>query len=452
VTELVTRPRGDIVTTFTREAVEEISRRNGEPDWLRDRRLTSYANFLRYPMPSRADEDYRRTDLRRLDLNAFVPPSAELADGAADLPASVAGVLGDTSGDGGLVVQRGGTTVRSSLSDELSAKGVILCSLAEAVQRHPDLVRQYFEHDRIGADEDKWTAMNAAFWTGGTFVYVPSGVEVTLPLRAVFAASDEGQATFTRTLIVAEDYSQLTYVDDCLTIDGATTAGFNAGVVDVVAREGAAVRYCHVQNWGTGLWNFERGRFFAHRDAAVNTLQIAFGSRVTKSFLHANIEEPGVSVEMLGLVFIGGKQHIDHSTWQNHRAGQSLSDLLFKCAAVEEARMVYGGLISIAPGAQRSDAYQNNRNLLLSPTSRADSIPMLEILANDVRCTHGSTTSTVDDDELFYLQSRGLPRADAERMLVEAFFSQVTDRIPLAGVKERVAREIEAQINRLSFG
>jgi Fe-S cluster assembly protein SufD len=451
MTELVTRPRGEIVTTFTREAVEEISRRSGEPDWLRDRRLTSYANFLRYPMPTRADEDYRRTDLRRLDLNAFGPPVDPAGEPPAELPAAVSAVLGDASNDGGLVVQQGGATLRSSLSDELRDKGVILCSLSEAVTSHPDLVRPYFEHDRVGADEDKWTAMNAAFWTGGVFVYVPSGVEATLPLRAVFAASGDGQATFARTLIVADEWSQLTYVDDCLSLDGAEAAGLNAGVVDVVARQGSSVRYCHVQNWGTGLWNLERGRFFAGRDAAVNLLQIAFGSRLTKSFLHAHLDEPGVSAELLGLVFIGGKQHIDHSTLQNHRAGQGMSDLLFKCAAVEDARTVYGGLISIAPGAQRSDAYQNNRNLLLSDTARADSIPMLEIQANDVRCTHGSTTTSVDEEELFYAQSRGLPRADAERLIVEGFFSQVTDRIPLEGVKERIAREIEQQINRLSF-
>jgi Fe-S cluster assembly protein SufD len=448
------------VTTFTRETVEEISRRNREPDWLSDRRLASYANFLRSPMPTRSDEDYRRTDLRRLDLNAFAP-AVEVADpaptaaakggaGFGELPPSVAAVLGDAGKDGGVVVQQGATTLRSSLAEELRAKGVILCSLAEAVRSHPELVRPYFEHERIGADEDKWTAMNAAFWTGGVFVYVPSGVEATLPLRSVFAASGAGQAIFARSLVVAEKWSQLTYVDDCLSTDPAEP-GLSAGLVDVVAKEGSAVRYCHVQNWGTGVWNFERGRFFAQRDAAVNLLQIVFGSRLTKSYLHAHIDEPGVSVELLGLVFIGGQQHIDHSTWQNHRAGQSLSDLLFKCAAVEQARTVYGGLISIAPGAQRSDAYQNNRNLLLSRAARADSLPMLEIQANDVRCTHGSTTSTVDEEELFYAQSRGLPRAEAERLIVEGFFSQVTDRVPLEGVKERVAREIEQQISRLSF-
>jgi Fe-S cluster assembly protein SufD len=317
------------------------------------------------------------------------------------------------------------------------------------VQRHPELVRSYFEHDRIGADEDKWSAMNSAFWSGGAFVYVPSGVEATLPMRTIYALSGAGSATFTRSLVVAEEWSSLTYIEDFLSLDDS--AAFNANVVDVVAKEGSSVRYCHVQNWGTGVWNFERERIHASRDAAVNLLQVGLGSRLTKSFVHGHIDEPGVSLELLGLVFIGGRQHIDHSTWQNHRAGQSMSDLLFKCAVLEEARSVYGGLISIDPGAQRSDAYQNNRNLLLSESARADSIPMLEIQANDVRCTHGSTTSSVDEEELFYLRSRGLPRAEAERLILEGFFSQVTDRIPLEGVKDRVSAEIEKQINKLRF-
>jgi Fe-S cluster assembly protein SufD len=272
---------------------------------------------------------------------------------------------------------------------------------------------------------------------------------VALPLRAIFAHAGGDVATASRTLIVAEAWSNVTFVDDYLSLNGG--AGLNTSVVDVVAREGSVVRYCHVQNWGTGVWNFERERFFASRDAAINVLQVGLGSRLTKAFVQANINEPGVSAELLGLVFIGGRQHIDHSTLQNHQAGQSMSDLLFKCAVLEDARSVYGGLIAIAPGAQRSDAYQNNRNLLLSSTARADSIPMLEILANDVRCTHGSTTSSVDEEELFYLQSRGLPRAEAERVIVEGFFSQVTDRVPLEGVKARLAREVEKQISRLSF-
>lgn len=419
---------------FSREAVEEISARLNEPSWLRERRLEALATFDRLPIPTRADEEYRRTDLRRLRLEEFAP-----GDGGTGVPAAVQAVLGDKGEDGGVLAFNNGTLVHSSVQ----ADGVVLCSLEEAVRTHPELVRTHF-----GADDDKWSAMNSAFWTGGTFVYVPNGVEATLPLRAVYAQAGDNTATFHKTLIVADDWSNVTFVEDDLSIGGA---GFNASVTDVVAKEGSAVRYCHIQNWGTGVWNFERTRFHAKRDAAVNVLQVGLGSRLTKSFVHAHMDEPGVSCELLGLVFIGGKQHIDHSTLQDHRAGHCISDLLFKCAMLENARSVYGGLIRIAPGAQRSDAYQNNRNLLLSSTSRADSIPMLEILANDVRCTHGSTTSSVDEEELFYLRSRGLPKAQANRLIVEGFFSPVVDRIPLEGVKDRLAGEIERQINRLSF-
>jgi Fe-S cluster assembly protein SufD len=384
-----------------------------EPTWLAERRKASAAAFEKLPLPTRQDEDYRRSDLRRLDLKAYTP------DGAAP--------------------------------PELSAapEGVIISTLAEAAERHPDLVRPYLEDDRVGADEDKWSAMNGANWKHGVFVYVPEGVEVSVPLHATWTHPGGNAAMFPRTLIVAEPWSNVTVVDD---MQGGGDGGFAAPVVDVVAREGAAVRYYHLQNWSPQVWNFARERLFAKRDASIHLLQVALGSRFTKAYIHAHLDEPGVNAELVGLTFIGGKQHVDHSTLQNHRSGQTLSDLLFKCAMLEEARSVYGGLIAIHPNAQRSDAYQNNRNLLLSPNARADSLPMLEIMANDVRCTHGSTTRSVDEEEVFYLQSRGLPRAQAERMLVEGFFADVLDKIPLADIRERLEAAIGEKIARLSFG
>lgn len=441
---------------FTRAAVESLSDRRDEPAWLRERRLAAFETFERLPIPTRQDEDYRRTDLRRLRLERFTLSTGTPASAPTSLeawPADVRELMvesGQGPTDSGALIALDGAPVASRTAPDL-ADGVIFCTLDEAVRTHPDLVRRYLTDERIGADEDKWSAMNSAFWTGGVFIYVPSGVTLELPLRTVTARSGAGPASFARMIIVAEEWSQVTVVADYLSLGRAEGEAFNASVVDVVAGEGSVVRYCHLQNWGTDVWNFERERFFGHRDAAINVLQVGLGSKLTKAYVQAHIDEPGVSVELLGLVFIGGAQHIDHTTLQNHRAGQSMSDLLFKCAMLEEARSVYGGLIAIEPGAQRSDAYQNNRNLLLSGAARADSIPMLEIKANDVRCTHGSTTSSVDEEELFYLQSRGLPRGEAERVIVEGFFSPVIDRVPVAGVKERLAREIETQIGKLSF-
>ncbi|HEY3082377.1 MAG TPA: Fe-S cluster assembly protein SufD [Chloroflexota bacterium] len=400
---------------FDQRSLSALSERFDEPAWLRERRQASLAAFERFPMPTRQDEDYRRSDLRRLDPNAFA------LDGA-----------------------------RAPKLKGVDNKDVVFCTLAEAVRRHPDLVRPYVEDARVGADEDKWSAMNGAFWTHGVFLYVPSGVEVAVPLQATWTHPGGGKASFTRTLVVADAWSNVTFIDDF----GSASAdpGFNASVVDVVAREGAAVRYNHLQNWGTGIWNFSRERLFGKRDSAINLLQTALGSRFTKAYIHAHLDEPGVNAELLGLTFIGGKQHVDHSTLQNHIQGQTLSDLLFKCAMLEDARSVYGGLIAIHPNAQRSDAYQNNRNLLLSPTARADSLPMLEILANDVRCTHGSTTSSVDEEEVFYLMSRGLPRAQAERMIVEGFFANVLEKIPLAPIRHRLEQAIDEKIARMRFG
>src|SRR5262245_48676198 len=237
---------------FDQRSLSAVSDRFDEPSWLRERRRASFAASERFPMPTRQSEDYRRSDLRRLDLSAFTP-------------------------DG----------VRAPKLKGADNKDVVFCTLAEAVQRHPDLVRPYFEDARVGADEDKWSAMNGAFWTHGVFLYVPSGVEVTAPLQATWTHPGGGKATFTRTLVVADAWSNVTFIDDFASAASAgADPGFNASVVDVVAGEGAAVRYNHLQNWGTGVWNFTRERLFGKRDSAINLLQAALGSRFTKAYVH----------------------------------------------------------------------------------------------------------------------------------------------------------------------
>jgi len=427
---------------ITRQDVEALSTRLKEPRWLTDRRLASFARQAELPVPGRENEEYRRTDLRRLDLGRFRLPADDSRPGRPPRRA-----VKRARDDAGSLTQVGDRTEYAELSADAAAQGVIFCSLSEAVAKYPDKVRPYFEDARIGADEDKWSALNGALWSGGAFLFVPSGVEVALPLRSSFVHAGIDEALFSRTVVVADAWSSVTYIDDYSSAgDGLTAAALHAGVVDVVAGEGAAIRYNHIQNLGRNVWNFTRERVFARRDSGVNLLQVALGSASTKAFVHAHLDEPGANTELLGVIFASGTQHIDHSTLQNHRVGQTLSDLLFKCALLDRSRSVYSGLIAIHPNAQRSDAYQNNRNLLLSRAVRADSIPMLEILANDVRCTHGSTSSSVDEEELFYLQSRGLARDQAERLIVEGFFANVLERIPLATVRGRLEEAIEAKI------
>ncbi|TAK25997.1 MAG: Fe-S cluster assembly protein SufD [Chloroflexota bacterium] len=437
---------------ITRQTIDELSTCLNQPEWLRARRHAAFDLYERLPMPTRADEDYRRSDIRRLSLDQYAPVavSTKMARSPRSLPPAARALFGGASkrggADGGDLVQIDGSPAYAHLADDLAAKGVIFCSLCEAIQKHPELVRPWLEDERVGKAEDKWSALNGAMWSGGSFLYVPSGVEAALPLRAAFIHATPEAALFSRSLVIADDWSNVTYIDDYLSTAAPDAPGFNASVVDVIAKEGAAVRYCNLQNWGTGVWNFSRERFFGKRDSSINILQVALGSRFTKAYVHAHLDEPGVNAELLGLVFAGGNQHIDHGTLQDHIVGQTLSDLLFKVALTDDARSVYSGLIAIHPNAQRSDAYQNNRNLLLSDTARADSIPMLEILANDVRCTHGSTTSSVDEEEVFYLQSRGLPRVQAERLIVDGFFASVLERIPLLSVRDRLAHAIGEKV------
>jgi len=278
---------------------------------------------------------------------------------------------------------------------------------------------------------------------------------VALPLRAADWLSRPGLSLFAHSLVVADRWSQVTYIDEYLSpaVSGQDrhqarpdTEAFSDGVVEIIAREGAQVRYIHLQQFGENVWNFTTERVRLERDAAINLVQVGLGSKLTKANVQTLLAGPGSSAEMLGVYFASGNQHLDHHTLQDHLAPHTTSDLLFKGAVKDTARTLYSGLIRVRPIAQRTDAYQNNRNLLLSEDARADSIPQLEIEANDVRCTHGATAGPIDQEEVFYLQARGLPRADAESLIVSGFFQPVIDRIPVTSVRDRLHKAIGAKL------
>ncbi|HUE76259.1 MAG TPA: Fe-S cluster assembly protein SufD [Chloroflexota bacterium] len=469
---MITKPRtassDELATTvpgtgFSRAAVLELSHAKNEPAWMRDFRLAAWDIYERTPMPDRRQEEWRRTDIRALDMESFAPYSLNTrrASTPKELPAGVRGIVAKSVGgkgtdDGGLLVQYDSLVSYLQLADELRQQGVIFVDLDTAVRDYPDLVRENFMTQCVKPDNDKFTALHAALWSGGSFVYVPESVEVTLPLRAAFWLSRPGLGLFAHTLLVADKWSQVTYIDEYLSpaasngsasADGVSTKqGFNAGVVEVLAGEGAQVRYMHLQQFGQNVWNFTTERAILRRDSSVNFLQVGLGSKLTKANVQSLLAGPGSSAEMLGIYFASSEQHIDHHTLQDHQAPHTMSDLLYKGAVKDVARSVYAGLIHVRPGAQRADAYQNNRNLMLSSEGRADSIPQLEIEANDVRCTHGATAGPLDQEEVFYLQSRGLPRPEAERLIVEGFFQPVVERVPLASVRDRLNKAIAEKI------
>jgi len=439
------------LTGFSRDAVEELSRQKGEPRWVLEARLRAWETYERLPMPTRQDEEWRRTDLRRLRLDRFKPFAADgqrvtsleqIEDGGGS-PGALA--FGTSEQRGGIVVQRDRSTLFSELAPDLAAQGVIFCDLDTAVREHPELVQKHFMTEAVPADFGKFEALHAAMWQGGAFLYVPRNVAVELPFRVFALAQEAGTATFTHSLVVVEENAEAFFVD-AYRSETQEEAAFASAVVELVLRQNAKLRYVQLQDWGRHVWNFMTQRSVLGRDAELKSLQVTLGSKFTKNSIGAHLRGENALAEMLGIFFGDGDQFFDHHTWQLHESPYATSDLEFKGALKEKSRSVYSGLIKVSEGAQRTDAYQQNRNLVLSRTARADTIPNLEILANDVRCTHGATVSQVEEEHLFYLESRGIPRSEAQKLIVEGFFRPVIDRIPVEEIQDFLQGAIAAKV------
>ncbi len=431
---------------FSEEALLELSWAKGEPEWLRQLRLDAWRSYEQMPSPSRKDEEWRRTDLSMLELDA-VTPFAEPAKRAArveELPSELRSILKGDNGRGGLLVQQNSAGSYRHLSEDLAARGVIATDLDSAVREHPELVQRHLG-TLVRPGEGKFTALHYAFWSGGSFVYVPRNVEVEVPIQALTWGDRNGLAIMPHTLVVVETGGSLVFVDEFASVGEGGPALAN-GVVELSLGAGARAQYLALQRWGGSLFNFSTQRAVLGRDSQMTSLSVVLGSRMTKSWVDSRLQEPGASAAMVGIMFADGNQRFHHHTLQDHQAPSTTSDLLYKAALADRARSEYSGLIRVHKDAQKTDAYQANRNLALSQHARADSMPKLEIEANDVRCTHGATVGPIDEEQLFYLMARGLPRKTAERMIVEGFFEPIMERIPLDAVRERVRGAVDAKL------
>jgi Fe-S cluster assembly protein SufD len=297
----------------------------------------------------------------------------------------------------------------------------------------------------VPVDFGKLEALHAAFWQGGTFLYVPKGVAVELPFRSFTIGQEQGASVFTHSLVVIEDEAEAFFAD-AYSSPTQEKQSFTSGVVELIVGNGAKLRYVQLQDWGRHVWNFMTERAILGRDATLNSLHVTLGSQFTKNSIGSHLRGENSLAEMLGIFFADGDQFFDHHTWQLHESPYATSDLEFKGALKDSARSVYSGLIKVSEGAQKTDAYQQNRNLVLSRNARADSIPNLEIGANDVRCTHGATVSQVVPEHVFYLQARGIPYTEAQKLIVEGFFRPVIDRIPFEEIQNFVEGAIARKV------
>jgi Fe-S cluster assembly protein SufD len=422
----------------TAERIDERARRAEEPEFLARRRTEAWAHWERTRFPARTEELWRRTDITSLKwenlLSGREPhPAVESVNA---LPAFLREELGPARERGSLLVQLDSNAVVTELDPELRSLGVTVLPLAEAARTQPALVEGLLG-SIVRFDESRFTAATAALASGGALVHVPAGVTVPRPVELVFSRQCPDLATFPHVLVALERGSEAVVIEEYLSA-GEPGQGANVGTTEVSVGEGARLHLATFLRWGPNVWHFGTERVRVQRDGRFHWTMAALGGKLTKIDLEMHLDGPGSEARFSGCYFGSETQHFDFHTFQNHRAGNSTSDLLFKGALRDRARTVYQGLIKVHKEAQRSDAYQANRNLLLSAKARADSIPSLEIEANEVRCTHGATVSQVEEEQLFYLMARGLTQREAEHMIVLGFFEPVLQRIPLESLRSAV--------------
>jgi len=373
------------------------------------------------PFPDTTQESWRFTDLRGFDPEAFTGNGATaVARPGSLLDLEVAGIA--SVGEAGIDIERAPDGITfEPLSDD-----------------HPRL------HELVGTDE-KFAAHNAALWQHGLLVRVPKGVVVEKPLYVRIASSVPSGSLFFRLLVEAEPESRFTLVEEYVSSSPDLPAYTNAAA-ELFVGQAAKLEYVSIQNLSRETWHFASHHARVERDAELDWVAGGFGSKKGKTRIQNDLAGPGATSRVTGAYFADGDQHLDYDTFQEHMAPSTESDFAFKGALRDSATAVWRGMIRVEPDAQKTNAYQENRNLLLSGKAHADSIPGLEILANDVRCTHGATLGQVDREMLFYLMARGLSRAEAERLIVRGFFADILDRIELEPVRQALGDVLEARI------
>ncbi len=414
---------------FTEEQIRFTG--NEEIDSFRKNAWKVYNNT---GIPTTKEEPWRRTDIRGLKTSQFNLIGKNHQSNINDIPKNLLDPVAD--GDhGGQIILYGLNHV-SHLDENLRNSGVIFCDLVTAEKEYPELVAKIIGKV-VKPEEGKFSALTGAFAQNGVFLYVPKNVNIDAPIHSLIWGAELDVAQVSHVLVYLESGSSATFVLEFASETLEKGQSLITNNIEIYVGEQAKLNFVELQSLGRHVWNFTHERVNIDRDGQLDWIFGAIGGHLTKNFAELDLIAPGAVGKMSGFYFTDNDQHLDYDSQQNHMAPHTTSDLLFKGALVDESRSVWQGMIYVAPGADKTDGYQANRNLLLSKKARADSIPGLEILADDVRCTHGATVGKIDADQVFYLMARGIARPDAEKLIVEGFFDPIMQRIPFEGVKHR---------------
>lgn len=426
--------------SYTRQDVERLAA--GEPAWLREARLAAWDVYESLPMP-RMEEEWRRTDYRSIrweEATSVVVPNGVTVSAVPSR--ALEPLIGDEQG--GLLVFVDGKLVQSELAESLRQQGIVFCDLTTAIREHEAVVRANLMTKAVKATDGKFAALHAALWNYGAFVYVPRNKVADLPLHLVIYSNKSG-ANFGHVLVVVEENAQATIQVDYASAEQPAQSAF-IGATELLVGDGANLRYVALQEWNRTTYEFSHQRAIVGRDGQLDWIIGTMGSKLTKAFIETDIEGKGGAARVSGFFFADKDQFFDLDTQQNHNAPLSVSDLLFKGAAKDRARTLWQGMIKSLPKMQKIDGYQVCRNLILSDDARMDSIPGLEIEADDVKCSHAATFGTLEEQLIFYLMSRGIERSMAQLMVIDGFFDELLQRIPFERVRERLQEAIEAKI------
>ncbi len=438
-----TRSGGEAALEDLRASALATAEERGEPEWLSRMRVEAVERYASQPLPDRVTHLWRYSEPQE-----FTPRAALLREAAGGPPSfegwppEIEALLGSGELSGAALVA-GGSLIETSLDPDLAAKGVLLVDLHRASREHSDRVRGLLG-TLVPAGAGKFEALNAALWRGGVLLHVPRGVEVPKPIH-IWNAVGPGIVA-SRLVVSAEEASDLMVIDEYA--GGAARPAQVYSVVEDFAGPSARLRHLTVQRLGMNAILHLSQRAQVARDGKALSVIASLGGSLAKADLGTILGGQGAEVELLGFLFGEGRQHFDHHTVHDHRAGNTHSDLDFKVVLKDRSLSAYTGLIRITPDAPKSEAYQENRNLLLNDGARAESIPELEILTDEVMCTHGATVGTLDPEHLFYLGSRGIPRPEAKRMIVGGFIEPTLNRLP-ADLKERLRAHVDRELESI---